>query len=286
MSHGGSNFEVVDNTATAVYVKSNNGNAVTLINGLYQLFDDDDFDGNDGPPPVGDGTLDGDNGEDVTFRGLTKFDETFSRLQVGTHLDPNPLDRNRYAAAYIEPEYTWAEAQTGMNDSDVQFQLNVDFTPPNYDNERSIINARRDSSGLENDEFWIGYILIAYQPDNAYQDLLGNVVVLDGDPNNPVVGGTAPPISYMTAWTDSVADFTTVTGGSIGALIYIESMRDQDSFDGGDFRTQTAPHELGHQFGLRGDLPGFGIMSAGEPLYFVPAHINLMRWRISSPGQN
>lgn len=278
MAVGTRSLEVLDNTDSMVRVQSNSGNVTIGGSSLYQMFDDDDFNDTDGPPP-GDGTLDGDDGEDVTFRGNTKFEETFSRLQPSANLDLNP-----YAGAYIEPDYTWAEGQQGMNDSDVQFQLNVDFTPPNYENERSIVNSRRDSTSFENDEFWIGYILIAYQSDNAYQDQLGNTIVLDGDPDNDVLGGTAPPISYLIDWTDSVVDFTTVTRGSVGALVYIESMSDQDAFDGGDFRIRTVPHELGHQFGLRGDNIGFGIMSPEEALYFVPAHINIMRWRNASPG--
>lgn len=285
MKHGPHNFEVVENTATAVRVRNPAGNVNTTINGLYQLFDDDDFNDTDGAPP-GDGTLDGDDGEDVTFRGNSMFEETFSRLQPITDLSQNPLDKNPYAAAYIEPDYAWAEAQPGMNDTNVQFQLNVAFTPPNYDNERSIVNQNRDSAGLEHDEFWIGHILIAYQPDDGWTG--GTPSVLDGDPNDSVLAGTAPPISWSLAWTDSVVDSLGVTPGSIGALIYIEAMRDSDAFDAGDYRIRAAPHELGHQFGIRGDNPvfDFGIMGAEGSLYFVRDHINIMRWRRASPGEN
>jgi hypothetical protein len=50
------------------------------------------------------------------------------------------------------------------------------------------------------------------------------------------------------------------------------------------------PHELGHQFGLAGDKPNpdFGIMSdegVGTSLRFFYGHINIMRWRIKSPGE-
>lgn len=288
MKHGINNFEVLDNTANSVRVRSNSGNGNTIINGLYQLFDDDDFNDSDGLPP-GDGTLDGDDGENVEAPyNLTQGfclggNETLSRLCPSADIDKNP-----YAAGYIEPDYTWAENQSGMNDSDVQFRLNVEFTPPNYDNEREILNNARDSAGMENAEFWIGHLLIGYQPDNAWEppdDPTLPPVVLDGDPNAPVVGGTAPPISYLIAWTDSVVDFRTVTRGSISAIIYIEAMRDSDLFDGGDYKVRAASHELGHQFGLRGDVEDFGIMSADEPLYFVPAHINIMRWRRASPGE-
>lgn len=69
-------------------------------------------------------------------------------------------------------------------------------------------------------------------------------------------------------------------------------------FDTDNYRV-VAPHEVGHQFGLSGDtspLSGevvYGIMSYGKgvvtvnPPYlkFVPAHLNMLRWRVKSPGQ-
>lgn len=268
MKFGPYRFEVLDNTETRLLIRSNNGDVTIFQNALFQLFDDDDFNDDDGL--LGDNALDGDDGELVTFRGLTKFTETFSRLQPSTDVNLNP-----YAAAYIEPDYTWAETQPGMNDSNVQFEF-VTFDFPTYANELRVVNAQRDSVGMENDEFWIGYILIGYQSN-----------VGDVDPaSDGALGGTAPPINYLTAWTDSVTDSRDVTRGSIGALIYIESMRDSDVFDGGDYKIRTVPHELGHQFGLAGDTDtGFGIMSVEGSLLFVPQHINILRWRQASPGE-
>jgi hypothetical protein len=55
-----------------------------------------------------------------------------------------------------------------------------------------------------------------------------------------------------------------------------------------DILIRVLPHEIGHQFGLRGDSLGavWGIMnSIPEPLSFHPEHINMLRWRVKSPGQ-
>lgn len=52
---------------------------------------------------------------------------------------------------------------------------------------------------------------------------------------------------------------------------------------GDDLKVRTAPHEVGHQFGLKGDASGFGLMSSsgsGQPLTFVDRHLNILRWRI------
>lgn len=264
MTAGTYRFNVLDNTANQVQVSSPNGNAFLYYNAPFDLFDDDDFNDDDQPPPVGDGTLDGDDGEDVTARA-----ETFSLMQP-----TSDISRNLYAAAYIEPDYTWAENQPGMNDSDVQFEI-VQYTPLDFLNERRVADARRDSAGMENDEFWIGYILVGYEATEGDVD-----PVTDG-----ALGGVSPPVNRLTAWTDDVTDSRNVTRGSISSIIYIESMRDEDVTDGGDFKIRTAPHELGHQFGLAGDEPGFGVMSVEDPLQFVPRHINIMRWRQASPGE-
>ncbi len=43
---------------------------------------------------------------------------------------------------------------------------------------------------------------------------------------------------------------------------------------------------LGHQLGLFGDalVGNQGIMN-GRSFEFIPAHINMLRWRVKSPGQ-
>ncbi|MGH9945909.1 MAG: hypothetical protein ACRD6X_01770 [Pyrinomonadaceae bacterium] len=295
MTFGSNNLEVLDNTDTALQIRSNNGNVTLFINGIFQLFDDDDFNDDDGPSPNGDGTLDGDDQENITFRGSSMFSETFSHLQPSTDTFQNP-----FAAAYVEPDYTWAEGQTGMNDPNASFRNRIDVTPNLFPVERPIVNENRDSESAEMDDFWVGYILIGYQA--GFAPILG--LDLDGDPiriqnavlMDGVVGGVSPtPTDASIDLDDTTTDSIDVKPGGIGSIIYIEGMRDFDfSILSNpnppptiipDLRTRTVPHELGHQFGLRGDVPSFGLMSVNEIPRFVPEHINIIRWRLTSPGK-
>lgn len=85
-----------------VKVLSTNGDIYVRPNHPFKLFDDDDFNDNDGSQK------DGDVGENVELLSYT-----LSKLQVSD--DPN---NNPYAAAYIVPEYNWA-AQQGLNNTNV-----------------------------------------------------------------------------------------------------------------------------------------------------------------------
>ncbi len=55
------------------------------------------------------------------------------------------------------------------------------------------------------------------------------------------------------------------------------------------FLKGVVPHEIGHQFGLKGDDNDFGIMSTElteKALSFVPEHLHILRCRTRSPGQD
>jgi hypothetical protein len=81
----------------------------------------------------------------------------------------------------------------------------------------------------------------------------------------------------------------------------METCRDVDRvFDDGSprptpniFCVEVPVHELGHQFGLKGDNEDgsgpnyFGVMGySGNSYSFVERHINLMRLRVKSPGED
>lgn len=87
--------------------------------------------------------------------------------------------------------------------------------------------------------------------------------------------------------TDSVTNSAGVPRGGDRTLVFQETSRDIDQLDmrGDENRRATAPHEVGHQFGLAGDVPGYHIMSIYESLDFVDTHLNVLRWRVKSPGQ-
>jgi hypothetical protein len=82
-----------------------------------------------------------------------------------------------------------------------------------------------------------------------------------------------------------IATCAAVPRGGEGALVYLETSRDVDVNEGADARIRVTPHEVGHQFGLKGDVANFGIMSDSGPLEFVATHINIFRCRVKSSGQ-
>lgn len=269
----------MDNTNTAVLVRIENGTLAVRLNQIFSLFDDDDFNSNDGT------MFRGDDGEDVD-----KLYDTLSHLQSSSDVNANP-----FAAAYIEPEYLWAQS-AGFNDSNVAFELNY---PDSYDNGADVrikIEPYRGSKNSELDDFWVGYILVAYQSSVISSNDPSYIPVLDSANGFGVTAGIAPTINDAnTDLKDGTIDSRGVPRGSIGAVVYIETMRDLDMgpnmFPNGlpfQSRIQTPPHELGHQFGVMGHAPNFGVMSnigTSNLLQFIEPHINLMRWRIHSPGE-
>ena len=93
---------------------------------------------------------------------------------------------------------------------------------------------------------------------------------------------------------DFVKGTKDVPKGGEGSLIYVEASRDNDAQSESeaeavrDALKRVPPHEVGHQFGLRGDgLASQGIMSVqkGSSHMFVEEHLNMLRWRVNSPGQ-
>lgn len=286
---GGQNFQVLDNNTIyapgegfrasggqRINVQSLTGGARLRPNHPFVLYDDDDF--NDDDNNINDTSKpgkDGDNGENVEL-----LPDSLSLMQPSSD-----INTNLYAAAYIMPEYLWAEG-AGFNNSNVPFELYSPCTLPDCEEQRTRINAHRGSQTSESDDFWVGYLLVSYQGDrNSDVDpggFFGGVAPMrfnnsrnNGDYYNPTVG--VPP-------------------GGIGAVIFIEAMRD---YAASPFttvipgtpveqivtlaRTRVPPHEVGHQFGL---AHGGGVMGyTEESLRFIPNHINMMRWRVRSPGE-
>ena len=247
----------VSMTITAV----NDADSSVTVNALadipVQLVDDDDFNSNDA------GNLRGDEGEDVV--ALT---QTFSRMQESD--DPTA---NVYAPAYIRPVYDGA-GNTSNNTSNISFSLNVTQNPAAIENQT---NLGRNSGGNESDNFWVVYLQIGYQGDLT-QDC------------DPYTEGSTGGITVQYGVVDDVTNSSGVPQGGQGSHVYVEASRDGDLafMLGDDLKVRTAPHEVGHQFGLKGDALGFGLMSqsgSGEPLSLVDRHLNILRWRVKSPGQ-
>jgi hypothetical protein len=181
---------------------------------------------------------------------------------------------NRFADAYIQPEY--ADLSSYTNDN-VTSQ-----THTSTQDDLNVINGFRQSSaqGQETSTYWVVYVCAAYQPArNA-----------DHDPNveNGPRGET---------WLNDQV-----------SLVYLESVRDLSvtPWPGelpiglAELEARVAVHEVGHQFGLaaprghdynnrhRNDRANIMNRSTGSvPLgtfWYDPIEIDAMRSRVNSPG--
>lgn len=233
-----------------------------IVGAPFIVYDDDDFNGNDGA------NLDGDGGEVLA---ASRTDIIFSRNLLLMQASDDPA-KNVYAAAFIRPVYDGG-GNTANDTTNLPFYVN------NEENQQGVddpINNARNSEGNEADDFWVVYLQIAYQ----------GARLKDNDPSSEsaTFGVTPSPGS---------ADFFVtrpceVPQGGFGALVYLEIQKDgtmEHPTRGAEFNEGTAPHEVGHQFGLRGDRSGFGIMGNNEQLIFTDPHLQILRLRVRSPGQ-
>ena len=114
----------------------------------------------------------------------------------------------------------------------------------------------------------MAFVQIGYQPE----------AIEDSDPDTEdATGGYTPP--YINGSTDDVTNSAGVPRGADGSLLFIETVRDRVRYPPFSIiDTIAAPHEVGHQFGLKGDLPGFGIMyNSTEAPVFVDRPLNVLR---------
>lgn len=255
---GSDEFEVVDNGRNTVTIRGWIANEFAAGQ-TFILWDDDDFNGNGG--------LNGDEGEDIEA-----LPATFSHLQgptsssdwAGLEACGDP-ERNAMARAYICPVYDGG-GDPANDQTYVPFQANVpDTTNAILDQ----LNLGINSLGNESREFWVVYSQLAYQGDTNY----------DNDPVGRLAHGGVTLAPHKA---DRIRSCGDVPIGGNGSLIFLETSIDADPT--GVSQSGHMPHEVGHQFGLDGDRSGFGVMSNGEPLQFVPTHLNMLRCRVCSPG--
>jgi hypothetical protein len=244
--------------ATSLPVVPSGGIAFTLV-------DDDDF---ENPAPRTDTTflsLTGDTGKDVR-----PPDDFWSRVQWTDDPELNP-----YAPAYMRLAIDGGCRLEAIDDS-VTFQLNIAHT------DRALaaqLAAGRDSTCAESDDYWVAYLQFAYQPGVDY----------DYDPAAVQTFLGFTPLDPRKDRTDSVTNATNVPRGAEGAFVFVETTVDA-SHPANLQRSIVVPHEIAHQLGIAGDAEsGQGIMSydrtAPNQSQFIPAHLNILRWRTKSPGR-
>lgn len=139
----GNSLSVISNTTDTVTVQNNTRRTIYIpAVAQFQLYDDDDFNDDDGT------MLNGDTSENI------------SMPQIAGYLEAND-DRNTnvFADAYVRPVY-----DIGDNNDNTQFTVNLLNNETNY--MRSLFDF--DSNINEADtEFWTIYLL------GAYQDIVG-----------------------------------------------------------------------------------------------------------------
>ncbi len=214
----------------------------------------------------------GDIGEDVA-----PLSDTLSRIQTSDN--PN---ENIFAYAYIMPVQDGG-GNTSFINHDVYFSRNNSATgDSNGLGITAQIGQGQDSGSSESNDFWVSYVQIAYQGDSI-KDADPNFALTDDDKD---VAGQTPAVTN-----DSVSNSSQVPLGGQGSLVYIETLSDYFRNRGFSERGLVTAHEIGHQFGINGDGINQGVMTGSATSIqigdekFIPLHINVMRWRVKSPGK-
>ncbi len=216
------------NTASTVTIFNNMGSFNISAGDPFTLYDDDDFNDNDGV------SLDGDDTEDIPEPDtsmLRSNDVACSSSATGAVTQ----DCNAFVTAYVTPKYDLS----GSNEN-IAFMLNHNISthPTNDPVPTSEIRSFFDFDNVATEasaDFWTVYILGAYQYDKR----------ADSDP-------------YVEGGVGGVTDSLGGTGQ--GAILYNETGRGVEYVTGYQSRpvsrAHTMTHEVGHIFDGRHDDGG------------------------------
>jgi len=157
---------------------------------------------------------------------------------TGWMRDSESREANRFADAYVRPEYAFAQTR-GWNQGDISFQLNL---PCNWA-VGDLAHPGLPNGGLP--DFWLCYFYSGFQPETC----------ADADPDQEVGGPSGQYGGY--GCTDPTRPYS---------VIHLEAIRDfAQRWHGGspDQERKTVVHEAGHQFGSDGLHRDGGIMNTG-----------------------
>lgn len=292
---GGDVFVV--NNVWDVYVSSVDGDPDIKVGDDIEVFQDEFRKKDDGAARP---TLRTSTEEDEEDTNHTQ--SKFVAKQMRGMMQANTTNRNenRFADAYVEPEYedlaqfhsindgkrvdVLEEFRNGAQLKDETHASNGEFISDHWDK----INEVRGSTAFESDLFWVSYVTTGFEPLglNDHDPKLSQSTTFGA------VGGFTTPLAH---------ENTNET-----SIVFVETLRDQalstDLANYAELLAYATAHEVGHQFNLAdGLLPQYdhhdpsgtslmSVLNLGQTKklierFLASQDVSAIRSRVRSPGR-